>query len=529
MSLRKSFQSVPFLFFIIITLASCTLLQPSTEAILETSESLVIASEVSINATKAFQIPVWCGERKEEFTMDGDTFTLLEQYETQIEVVLPQKRILGLFPRPSTTAKLVEMFTLVEPSNFLTPGEMTLPAFVEIVSGKTLRIDCEKILKLPISADETLDVEERLSDLLQDVAYSHGVLTIESESRDLKIFQSKIVRSWRCVDQGSGLDCVDAQLDNVRTEISGDSANIRRTVIHSADPQAIIAFICNDGDSEVCVINFDGTGFMQLTENSTHDTVPRINASDQVAYQCNDGDNEICTINADGTGFKQLTMNGVSDQNPSFNASGQIAYECLVGIPEICVIGVDGTGFMQLTTNATSDIAPSINDFGKIAYYCDAPQDNICVIESTGAGLMQLTFGGTLDTNPSLNNFDLMAYQCEGTNFEICVINADGTGFQQLTNNSSIDVGPSLNNSGLIAFMCNDGDFEICVMNAGGGGFMQLTNNNSPDFNPFINDRGQIAYSCNDGDFEVCVIRSDGTGFQQLTNNGTDDFATSIN
>jgi len=169
--------------------------------------------------TTGFNIPVWCGERKDEFSMNGVDFTNVEQYDTQIEIVLPEKRILGLFTTTPTTANIIEMFTITKPSNFQTPGPMTLPVRAELRSGKTLRFDCEDILTLPTSTDGNGDIDQLLNELLMDVERFHGVLTIETANRDLRVFVTKLVRSSKGVDEGGGLNFVESQLDKERVEI----------------------------------------------------------------------------------------------------------------------------------------------------------------------------------------------------------------------------------------------------------------------------------------------------------------------
>jgi hypothetical protein len=226
----KKAISAPLLPALVILITACSLLSNEPRIEYQTESLDHVEAQISVRATTSFTVPMWCGERKEAFTMDGVEFTLLEQYETELEVVLPQKRILGIFAVPGPEATLVEMFTVTEPSNFLSPGEMSLPAFVQLRPGKTIRINCEKILRLPTSEDEMGSVDQQLSDLLMNEAYFHGVLTIESDSRDLKVFQNKIVRSSRCVEQGSGFDCLDSQLDSTRKEFSGVSASVSREV-----------------------------------------------------------------------------------------------------------------------------------------------------------------------------------------------------------------------------------------------------------------------------------------------------------
>jgi hypothetical protein len=191
---------------------------------------------VSINLNSAFNIPFWCGERKEVFTMDGKEFTSLEQFETEVEIILPQKRILLIFPGPATSANLVETATITEPSNFETPGTMSIPFKVQIESGKTIRKNCNGIKAFPTRVDSGGDVDQLLGNVLSGIEYFHGIFTLETDSRDLKVFVNKIVRSWKCVDQGSGLDCLKGNQTRERKEISRTTANIRRTISLQNNP-----------------------------------------------------------------------------------------------------------------------------------------------------------------------------------------------------------------------------------------------------------------------------------------------------
>lgn len=191
-----------------------------------------LAAPITINLNSTFNVPFWCGERKEVFTMDGIEFTNLEVFETEIEMILPQRRILLIFPGPTTLANLVEMATLTEPSKFLTPGDMSIPFRTQLQSGKTIRKDCNDLKALPTRLDGAGDIDQVLGNLLAGIEYFHGIFTIEADTRDLKVFVTKIVRSWKCVDEGSGLDCLEGQMDTSRKEISSISTNVRRTVNH---------------------------------------------------------------------------------------------------------------------------------------------------------------------------------------------------------------------------------------------------------------------------------------------------------
>ena len=200
-----------------------------------------LTSPVNTRAAQSFNVPMWCGETKETFSMDGNDFTSLEAYATEVELVFPQKRILGIFPTPQATVNLVESFSVTEPSNFQTPGEMTIPVRAEIESGKTIRINCDDLKSLPTSLDDAGGIDQILKEIVGELDYYHGALTIETDSRDLKVFYTKIVRSSRCIDQGSGFECLESSLDRDRKEVQGISTSVTRSLNHQiiqpiADP-----------------------------------------------------------------------------------------------------------------------------------------------------------------------------------------------------------------------------------------------------------------------------------------------------
>ena len=196
-----------------------------SDSVLITPPLIKFGATQTISAKSRYDAGFWCGERKTEFTMDGVDFVNLEQYETEIEIVYPQKRILGIFPLPQERAFFAESATIVEPSNFLTPGAMTIPVRGRIEAGKTLRITCDEINTLPTRFTDQGDLDEFLSQVLSDVGYFHGNLTIDSTVADVRVFVTKIVRSWKGIDQGSGIDFVESQLDRDRFEIEGVGTN----------------------------------------------------------------------------------------------------------------------------------------------------------------------------------------------------------------------------------------------------------------------------------------------------------------
>lgn len=193
-----------------------------------------VGTPETFNLTSSYAIPFWCGVRKDVFTMDGKDFTNLEQYETEIEVILPQKRILLIFndPDQAPRANLIQSATITEPSNFETPGAMTPPFLSLVQVGKTIREGCNDIKAFPGTEDSDGNIETLLGNVLSGIDYFHGAITLETDTNDLRIFVTKIVRSWKCADQSSGIDCFEGKQTRDRKEISRVAVNIRRDAAH---------------------------------------------------------------------------------------------------------------------------------------------------------------------------------------------------------------------------------------------------------------------------------------------------------
>jgi TolB protein len=104
-----------------------------------------------------------------------------------------------------------------------------------------------------------------------------------------------------------------------------------------------IAYTVNmGGDDEVFVVNSDGTGLTQLTDNTAADSYASISDDGtKIAFHSNvDGDDEVFVVNSDGTGLTQLTDNTAADSYASISGDGtKIAYTSDVnGDNEIFVI-----------------------------------------------------------------------------------------------------------------------------------------------------------------------------------------------
>jgi Tol biopolymer transport system component len=255
-----------------------------------------------------------------------------------------------------------------------------------------------------------------------------------------------------------------------------------------------IAFDSNrDGNREIYVMNADGTNQTQLTFNNSfahnlgrESFWPSFSGDgSRIAFTTDhDGNYEIYVINADGTGLTDLTNNPADDYAPSFSPDGShIAFQSTRdGLTDIYIMDADGTNQTRLTSYAGDNEFPSFNGNGSRIAFTSTRDGNqeIYVMNADGTSQTRLTHTTANNFYPSFSrDGSRIAFTSDRDgNQEIYVMNADGTGQTRLTNNPADDHNPSFSPDGSkIAFTTNrDGNDEIYVMNADGTGQTNLTN-----------------------------------------------------
>ena len=138
----------------------------------------------------------------------------------------------------------------------------------------------------------------------------------------------------------------------------------RRIVYTSRAPATRASNAVNDPSAEIFVINADGRGApVRVTVNEEEERAPAWSPDGRrILYVARKGgpDFELCVMNADGTGQTQLTDNTVGDLTSSWSLDGrEITFHRIVspGRFQLFTIGADGKGERQITDT------PGLNGF----------------------------------------------------------------------------------------------------------------------------------------------------------------------
>jgi len=127
----------------------------------------------------------------------------------------------------------------------------------------------------------------------------------------------------------------------------------------------------NPSDAEIYVINPDGKGLTRLTFNDYEERAPQWSPDgSRIVFMARvgpppapnaplGGNFEVCVMNADGTNFVQLTNNTVFEGGPNFSPDGQkIVFIRTLGPgqgQELFSMNADGTNQVQLTATPGSN------------------------------------------------------------------------------------------------------------------------------------------------------------------------------
>ena len=218
----------------------------------------------------------------------------------------------------------------------------------------------------------------------------------------------------------------------------------------------MLAFVSErDGNSEIYVINVDGTGLMRLTDNIAHDLEPAWSPDGKRIAFASDrsGDSDIYIMDADGSNLVRRTQSGSSGA-PAWSPDGKkIAYSSWVGGQlGIYVISADGEwdDSALVGYNRGFNTHPSWSPDGtRIAFVSDWRAFDfvydIYVMSADGSGITSLIEGPFFGPwiyyfQPSFSpdGGKLAVVVCPRasnncyTNSSIAIANSDGSGLKTL-------------------------------------------------------------------------------------------------
>ncbi len=256
-------------------------------------------------------------------------------------------------------------------------------------------------------------------------------------------------------------------------DVSCDPALFDRVVFHRDD---------GAGDGDLLLVAPDGSGVTAIRGGDGFDLFPSISPDGtRVAFQDRSGaDSEIAVVDVDGSSFVQLTDNDAFDgSTPTWAPDGsRIAFSSdRDGDSEIYVMDAEGSNVVQLTDNDVFDVGPAWSpDGSRIAFASDlSGTRDIHVVDATGGAPTRLTDDASSETGPAWSpDGTRIAFQRGG---DLYVMDADGSGVEPLAAVSGgSDQGPAWSPDGsrLVFTSDPDGDHELYVVDADGTGLTKL-------------------------------------------------------
>ncbi|WP_367279638.1 hypothetical protein [Ulvibacterium sp.] len=259
-----------------------------------------------------------------------------------------------------------------------------------------------------------------------------------------------------------------------------------------------------------------------------------------------DGNSEIYIMNTDGTEQTRLTNNPAYDEAAAWSPKGdKIVFQSdRDGNPEIYIMNIDGSDVKRITNNPGRDLAPRWTPDGRIVFASERNDlGGIYVMDGNGTNIelfssKKESFGGSPSSSPNGKSVvverETGPKWTEATEYlrrgQLFIIHANGDASVQLTNIDAYNGYPSWSPDGKkVIFDSNTKPGQppanITVISIDGSGLKNLSNSEGyNEFGAWSPDGKKITFvSDRDGNNEIYIMNADGTQQIRLTNNSFDD------
>ena len=237
---------------------------------------------------------------------------------------------------------------------------------------------------------------------------------------------------------------------------------------------------------------------------------------------------QICLLNADGSGRIQLTNFKATAFYPSVSPDGQTVFFSSreSGNYEIYSIDIFGNNLQKLTKDIGALYAPELSPNGEWVVFTKNG-DGLWKMRPDGSDVNRITNKDDIDPSWSPDGSMISFASSRAGARQLFVMNADGSNVQQVTDLNNMGGRNTWSPDGtkLAFYRGPQGDRDIYVINVDGTGLERLTDggdNLGPSWSP---DGNWIVFtSFRDGNNELYIIHPDGTGLTRLTNSPISDW-----
>ena len=271
--------------------------------------------------------------------------------------------------------------------------------------------------------------------------------------------------------------------------------NIAEKPVEDFGVKKIVFTSSKSGNEDVFIMNIDGSGLTQLTDNPSNDMYPQVSPDSKKILYTSDinGTWQIMTMNTDGSEKKQITNSVHRSGYPTMSFDGRyIVYEVFMENNwELFRINSDGTNPVRLTFNPGGDDWHPVAhpfDFKVLFESGSVGSEDIYFMDFEGANKSGISDYGVRKRTPCISkDGKYIAFAgFEDETSSIYIMNSNGTSVSRLTNNPGFDTHPSFSpDNKLIVFDSNfSGNSEIYIMNFDGSGVVRLTDIAGEDWGP---------------------------------------------